>query len=119
MPAAVLDALFDGSDHLPVTMKMAVDGKLGLSESEAAWQASIAPNPASTTAQIHFVNPNEGEVVISLYSLQGQKVAYQSKSFAAGWQQTEIDLNDVAPGFYMLRISTSEGMCQTLKLIVK
>ncbi|MBR5910566.1 MAG: T9SS type A sorting domain-containing protein [Bacteroidales bacterium] len=119
VPAAVLDALFDGSDHLPVTMKMAVDGKLGLYESEAAWQASIAPNPASTSAQIHFVNPSDGEVAISLYSLQGQKVASQSSSFAAGWQQTEIDLNEVPAGFYLLRIVTREGISQTLKLIVR
>ena len=120
VPYAVLNALVDCSDHLPVTIKLAVDAHLDVNEfAETAFQASIAPNPANEVTTVHFVNPSEGQVQFDLYSLQGQLVAQKSNVFGTGSQQFELPLQGVTKGFYLLRLTNGEGWSQTLKIVVR
>jgi hypothetical protein len=121
VPAEVAQALFDCSDHLPVTMKIFTDVPgLGLDESEVTTlEASVAPNPASDVTMVNFFNPSAGLVQFELYSLQGQLVQRQSEHFGNGAQQVELDLQDVSQGFYLLRIRHQKGWRQTIKLIVR
>ena len=119
VPATVAEALFDGSDHLPVTMKIAVDVKLGVEDHEAErLEAHVAPNPASDKAVVSFFNPSQGQVQFELYSLQGQLLQREAAAFGEGAQQYELGLHDITKGFYLLRIRHKEGFSQSLKLIV-
>ena len=120
VPPQVAEALFDASDHLPVTMKIAVDAHLDVNESEEPiFQASIAPNPATDVATVRFLNPRVGQVQFELYSLQGQLIASRRSSFGTGTQQFELPLQGVTRGFYLLRLSNGEGWSRTLKIVVK
>ena len=121
VPAEVAQALFDCSDHLPVTMKIFTDVPgLGIDESEVTTlEASVAPNPASDVTMVNFFNPSAGLVQFELYSLQGQLVQRQSEHFGNGAQQFGLDLQDVSQGFYLLRIRHQKGWGQTIKLIVR
>ena len=116
----VADALFDGSDHLPVTMKIAVDAHLGVEDNEAQnLYATVAPNPASDQAIVNFFNPMQGLVQFDLYSLQGQLLRHEVASFGEGSQQYELALQDITKGFYLLRIKHDGGWGQTVKLVVQ
>ena len=120
VPATIAQALYNCSDHLPVTMKIAVNAHLGINDNEAHdLQATVAPNPASDATWIHFFNPTEGEVQFELYSLQGQLMTKESEYFACGSQQYSLPLAEVKAGFYLLRLSHAKGGSQTLKLVVK
>ena len=120
VPAEVAEALFDGSDHLPVTMKIAVDVHLGVEYNEAlCLQASVAPNPACDIVKVNFYNPTQGQVQFDLYSLQGQLVQSASGGFDEGEQQFELSLQDITKGFYLLRIRHSDGWRQTVKVVIK
>ena len=120
VPAEVAEALFDGSDHLPVTMKIAVDVHLGVEDNEAqSLYASIAPNPASDNAVVHFFNPSLGQVQFELYSLQGQLMQHTSANFSEGSQEIVLSLESLTKGFYLLRIRQDNGCGQTVKLVVK
>ena len=120
VPAEVAEALFDGSDHLPVTMKIAVDVHLGVDDNETqSLQASVAPNPARDLATVSFYNPAQGQVQFDLYSLQGQLMQHASDAFGEGSQQFEFDLQDLPKGFYLLNIRHQNGWGQTIKLVVK
>ena len=120
VPATVAEALYDASDHLPVTMKIAVDVKLGVEENqEAVLQAFVAPNPATETTKVSFFNPSQGQVQFELYSLQGQLMQRESAEFGEGTQQFELLLQGVTKGFYLLRIRHSEGCGQTVKVVVR
>ena len=120
VPTAVLNALVDASDHLPVTMKLAVNAHLDVSEfAESSLRASVSPNPASDVATVHFVNPTAGEVQFNLYSIQGQLVAQRSDAFGTGSQQFELPLQGVTKGFYLLCLTNGEGWSQTLKIVVR
>ena len=118
--ADVANALFEISDHLPVTMKVFTDLSLGVDETEtASLGASVAPNPASDVAQVHFFNPTEGDVQFDLYTLQGQLLSQHSAHFGNGSQQFELPLQNLTKGFYLLRLRHSNGWGQTIKLVVK
>ena len=120
VPTEVAEALYDGSDHLPVTMKIAVDVQLGVENHETqSLFASVAPNPASDKAVVHFFNPAQGDVQFELYSLQGQLMSIHSSHFDSGSQQYELSLEGVTKGFYLLRIGHSNGWRQTVKVVVK
>lgn len=114
-------ALYDCSDHLPVTMKLITDVPgLGIDESESpTLEASVAPNPASGIAKVSFFNPSAGMVQFELYSLQGQLLQRYSEHFVNGAQQVEMGLQDVPEGFYLLRIRHQKGWEQTIKLVVQ
>ena len=119
VPAEVAEALYDGSDHLPVTMKIAVDVKVGIEDHETqCLYASVAPNPASEKAVAHFFNPAQGQVQFDLYSLQGQLMQHEAAKFSEGSQEFELSLEGLTKGFYLLRIRHGDGLCQTLKLLV-
>ena len=118
VPAEVAEALFDASDHLPVTMKIAVDTHLGVSETEQPrMQASIAPNPVTNIATVYFNNPKEGKVRFEIHSLQGQVVMSTMDYFSEGERQHKLNLDNLDKGFYLLRIENEVGGFETLKLI--
>ena len=120
VPAEVAEALFDASDHLPVTMKITVDVHLGVENNEAqSLQASVAPNPAKDIAQVHFFNPSQGQVQFELYSLQGQMMQCASGIFDEGSQQFEMPLHDLIDGFYLLSIKHQNGWGQTVKVVIR
>ena len=120
VPAEVAEALFDASDHLPVTMKIAADVKLGVEDHEAqSLYASVAPNPATDFAKVEFFNPLRGQVQFDLYSLQGQLVQRAASVFGEGSQLFELNLQGLTKGFYLLRIRHSSGWNQTVKVVVK
>ena len=114
----VVEALYDASDHLPVTMKIAVDAKLSVADNDLpALQASIAPNPATSVATVFFNNPKTGKVLFDIYSVQGQLVKSGTGWFSEGESQFELSIGDLAEGFYLLRIENEFGFYETLKLL--
>ena len=120
VPPVVAEALFDGSDHLLVTMKIAVDMKLGIAENDKPiLQATLAPNPTKGEVKVFFRQPKDGTVRFGVYSLQGQVVAMETDYFGEGEQQFELNLSDLTKGFYLLRIENECGFCETLKLLMK
>ena len=120
VPAEVAEALFNGSDHLPVTMKIAVDVHLGVEDHKAqSLYATVAPNPASDRAAVSFFNPSKGQVEFELYSLQGQLMQHEAAAFGEGSQQYELSFHDLTKGFYLLRVVHSDGWNQTIKLVIE
>ena len=120
VPTEVAEALFDGSDHLPVTMKIAVDVHLGVEDHKTqSLYATVAPNPASDKAVVSFFNPAQGQVQFELYSLQGQLIQSATGNFNEGSQGFELSLEDLTKGFYLLRIRHNNGWGQTVKVVIK
>ena len=120
VPAEIAEALFDSSDHLPVTMKIAVDVHLGVEDNVTqSLYATVAPNPASDKAVVHFFNPLQGLAQFEMYSLQGQLLQHVSAEFSEGSQQFELSLEGLMKGFYLLRIRHENGWRQTVKVVIK
>lgn len=120
-PTSVIEAVFNCSDHLPVTMKMLVNAKLDVDESlwMPEFNASIAPNPASESINLCFFNRLEGEVRFDVFNLQGLKVASEVAWFDCGNQLHSMDVSGLQKGFYMVRLSNLHHETETMKLMVR
>lgn len=120
VPTAVADALYGCSDHLPVTMKIFADVSVGVDETtEPDFMAFVAPNPVKDVARVTFYNPKHGEVQFDVYSLQGQLLQRTTEAFDEGSQQFELSLEGLTKGFYLLKITHSNGWRQTVKVVIK
>lgn len=120
VPSAVLDALVNSSDHLPVTMKLSVDSKLDVAEYQGnIWKANLAPNPASDYTELGFYNPSEGQVQFEVFNLQGQLLWREMAHFASGQQSHRMEVSTLTEGFYLLRITGENGCSQTVKLLIR
>lgn len=90
VPPVVAEALYDGSDHLPVTMKMLVFAHLEVEE-HACGGFTVYPNPASNQLEVSV----NGTYRIS--NLLGQTVL-------SGRDSRRIDVSGLPAGFYFLSI---------------
>ena len=90
VPGAVADALFDASDHLPVTMKMTVFAHLEVEE-DVLGGFMVYPNPAEGCLTVTV----KGEY--SITNLFGQ-------TLMTGSDSRSIDVSSLSAGIYFLHI---------------
>ena len=75
-----------------------------------AWGCQVYPNPTSTELHVRFNLPNEVEVSIALYDLQGNLILEKKMgNKIAGEHQEKIDLKDLPQGTYFFRITGKQN----------
>jgi hypothetical protein len=121
--------LWDGESEWPVAMRW-VDGSasyltdgLAIADLDAVYPAEFAlsqpfPNPFNGMTTIQYALPKSGEVMLSIYDLQGHQVLYQEISNQpAGSYKLVWDGRNSAGGLYFCKIA-SGGYSKTIKLIL-
>ncbi len=69
------------------------------------------PNPAADELFVQYHLDNPGEVSFTLYDLQGRRVrSLPSQRMPQGMHTTSINLSGLAPGIYLLRMTTPAGI---------
>ena len=116
----VADALFHNSDHIPVTMELAVTYNLGSNEiAENTLSFDIFPNPASDKINIRFYQDNIGKANILLFNTLGQLV-YVDQIFVDNClSEHVINVDNLPKGLYFLKITNADGLTDTSKVIVE
>ncbi len=72
--------------------------------------SSAVPNPASSVANVVLFLPEAADVRIDLYNAIGQRVREtRHESAAAGPLDLRVDVQNLAPGVYILRARTVTG----------
>jgi len=106
-PQMVVEALYGMSDHLPVVMKMQTS-QITVSTPEyfAANGRFIFNNPVADRLNLKISGVSL-PVVVSLYSLTGEKLfTSPAKHFLPG-ETWSVDLSRLSPGIYILRAEGS------------
>ncbi len=120
VPASVLNALYNNSDHLPVNLKLLVNGPVG-----------VPQYAQSAFDRIEFINPVKGNelnirlqllsdtrVKIELYSLLGKRMLrFTRSSLRKGDNQFSINVSDLPRGMYVIRFTDGNGLSQSRKLV--
>jgi hypothetical protein len=76
------------------------------------------PNPAPGTATIAFDLPEDAKVTLTVYDINGRKVAtLVDGTLAAGTHEAEV--SDMAPGVYIYRLTASDYTAVRKMVVVK
>lgn len=73
-------------------------------------QFAVFPNPAGDYLNISLRNEVAKEGVLSLYNMSGQTLMEQKISINQSTQVIPMHVAAIAPGFYVVKVQTSEGI---------
>ncbi len=78
---------------------------------------ALYPQPASRNVTVGYRNAGESEAVLGLYDLSGRLLRHVASGKAGASGIETIDLDDMAPGSYMLRL-TENGTVHNKTLLI-
>ncbi|MDA6070310.1 T9SS type A sorting domain-containing protein [Flavobacterium sp. AC] len=76
----------------------------------------IFPNPASSTFRIKFDHPINGSVAIGVYNIFGKEVL-KTTTVVQDMTSSEVPVNSLPKGIYMVKVSETGNTIQYLKFI--
>ncbi|MDO7853593.1 T9SS type A sorting domain-containing protein [Hymenobacter convexus] len=86
---------------------------------DTALKLALAPNPASSTANVTYTLPTAGSATVTLQNTLGQTVRqFAPVRQGVGAQEQAVSLSGIAPGLYLVRLQT-EKSAQTTRLVVE
>ncbi|MBE0651615.1 MAG: T9SS type A sorting domain-containing protein [Bacteroidales bacterium] len=106
VPPDVLNALYNNSDHLPVTMKLQVDEPLGTnSETTVDFDIFHFVNPVNNTF-IFTVNSEKAlPLKVEIFSILGQRALMKQFYPAKGFSKFTMDVSGLPRGLYIVRFT--------------
>lgn len=118
-PAAVITALNENSDHLPVIMRLRINAGVGVSVPERLSDKLQISLPGLTDALLTV----SGEAAQALFlsyeikSVQGQIVREGSFELDRGRFSQTLGVADLTPGMYLMVFRTSDGLQEVKRFI--
>ncbi len=113
-PSNVINALYNMSDHLPVTIEVEVMGPTGLSLESSQKELNVRfQNPTTGYLSIEL---SQAEILntISIQDLSGKTVAKKAINNST---TVDFDLNHLSRGVYFINLQSKSGNQQVKKLI--
>ncbi|HLA63160.1 MAG TPA: T9SS type A sorting domain-containing protein, partial [Rhodothermales bacterium] len=108
-PAPRLLGAADGltAGRFTVVVDAATTGTGG--ETAAALALTVAPNPTAGRASVRYVLPEAGRVRVAVYDVLGREVAVLADGEgAAGRHEAVLDAGALAPGAYLVRLTSGD-----------
>lgn len=99
------------SDHFPVIADFSINETISITEYEPIFQFQIFPNPS--TNNLNIKNNNSDSFVVIVSDIKGQKCIYK-KSHK---KKLTLDINNLKPGIYYVKIISDNGNSEIHKLI--
>ena len=106
--APTIQGIRDGEDEI---LMAALDCLSGTGKKVSnPFAVTVYPNPATSgTATVSLNLSENSEITLSLIDLTGKTNLRENRSLSAGEQTIRLDLQKVAPGFYLLKTETVQG----------
>ncbi|MEM6316362.1 MAG: T9SS-dependent M36 family metallopeptidase [Bacteroidota bacterium] len=77
---------------------------------ELGLQFAVFPNPSSDYLNISLSNESAQNAIVSLFNMNGQTISQQAVQIGRANQMVTFNVNDVASGFYLVKVQTEEGI---------
>ncbi|MBQ2499368.1 MAG: T9SS type A sorting domain-containing protein, partial [Bacteroidales bacterium] len=114
----VADALYNNSDHIPVTMELEIATNYSVNELSAnVLNYDIFPNPATDVVNMRFYQDNIGEANILLFNTLGQMVYSEEIYVSESLSEHAINVENLQKGLYFLKITNADGLTKTVKFV--
>lgn len=117
VPANVLNALYNNSDHLPVTLKVTVNQPVGISQMYSDIDQLNFTNPVNNVLNFKMDAAKTTALKVEVFSLLGQKVMQRDFSVSKGHSHRTMDVSSLLKGLYILRFTESNGHSFSRKLL--
>jgi len=78
----------------------------------------IYPNPAQEIISVQLNSENQSDLIFTLYDLLGQAVVSEKLTFVPGHNHSDVLLNDIANGIYLLKL-VKDNNVYTSKLVIR
>jgi endonuclease/exonuclease/phosphatase family metal-dependent hydrolase len=119
VPPDVLTALYENSDHLPVTLKLAVDKTLGVSDWLAGdFQNIRFNNPVSSKIRLTITTAKPTRLYVDLFNLCGKAVYKHTENLISGQNQVDLHADGIPSGMYLMKMSGENKQTVTRKLVI-
>lgn len=103
-PAEIITALYNLSDHLPVTLDLKVRKWVAGSNPSASQPAFNIQNPAFQTLTIYFEQEASSYPLVKITDMSGNTVL-QWNSQETNQRSADIDISGLLPGMYFLSVT--------------
>lgn len=114
-PSEVIDALYNTSDHLPLTIELAIGSPSGISELQNAKHFGVS-NINTTDGNINFqiTTQKPEDLTICIYDILG-KTLFQNKYSKISDEEVQIPC--YKSGMLLMRINNTQGDCETYRIL--
>lgn len=114
VPALVLNAIYNMSDHLPVVAEFALKRQnIGTPENQLLAHQIVFSNPVADVLNLRIANQKAGVQTVRIVNLAGQQVV---APFFMGDEYAEINVSHLPAGMYLLEIKSTNGIILIKKL---
>ena len=110
VPADVLQALFNNSDHLPVVADLAYSKFVGISEQNLPDLKIWLENPVQSILQLNVRTNRQAYLHVDIFSLEGRLLISNSLDAASGMNHYQVSLADIKPGLYLLKVNDGKNL---------
>jgi endonuclease/exonuclease/phosphatase family metal-dependent hydrolase len=117
LPSNVLNALYQNSDHLPVTLKVTVNRPTAVREIHSDIDRLQFTNPVKNTVRFNIRSDKAMTLNVEIFSLVGNKVLQQRFSVPKGASQRLLQIGQLPKGLYILQFTEPNGHRFSRKLL--
>lgn len=118
VPAAVLDALYHNSDHLPVILKLYTDKTLGIDEFKTDLFSQISLiNPTKNHLILNMQVKKQGAARLEIFNVYGHLIMTRKLDLHVGENHISESIASIQPGLFIVRIIDQQSNVVSLKLI--
>jgi hypothetical protein len=94
-------------------------GTVGIAENRNDFSMGVYPNPANDVLNVNYTMQAQAQLLLNIYSVDGQLVRSEDKGTAATGNGTiQTDISDLAPGTYFVQLQTETGV-STKRIVVQ
>lgn len=116
VPGDVLNALYNNSDHLPVTLKLLIGKYFGIDKPEANFKINIII-PIRNYLEINLNTQGSKNITVELIDLTGRIRLKKLLTNKTGMQHLNIPVNYLESGFYVLRFYNGKEILLNKKVV--
>ena len=118
-PAAVITALNESSDHLPVVLRLRINAGAGVSVQERLADKLQWHLPGLVNEELVVAGESTEDMLLhyQLRNVQGQSIQRGVLEVSRGRFQQSLALGDLPAGVYLLVINTATGLQETKRFI--
>jgi endonuclease/exonuclease/phosphatase family metal-dependent hydrolase len=117
VPANVLNALYNNSDHLPVTLKVTVNQPTGIPQVHTNIDKLNFTNPVKDELNFNVSADRAISLQVEVFSLVGKRVMQHQFAIYKGRSQQTMDISRLPKGLYILRFTEPNGHSFSRKLL--